>query len=89
VGQSVETETREEFSVATAASSSNLTRYISQRRAAELADVDERTLRREIAAGRLRAYRVAGRSVRIRTSDFYTWLEGRPLGPVGDEGRSA
>lgn len=51
--------------------------------------VSVRTLRKEIREGRLRGLRV-GRELRVRKSDFETWLVGREAKPAeSNESRAA
>jgi excisionase family DNA binding protein len=55
-------------------SSAQLHRYVSPAQASELVGVSIRTLRRAIAAGRLRARRL-GRLVRIDVAELTRWVE--------------
>ena len=48
----------------------NLPVYLSIPQAAEIMGVCDKTVRRHIAAGRLRAYRCGGRLIRVRIEDI-------------------
>lgn len=52
----------------------SLPRYLSLAEAGSLASFSERTLRRAIAAGTLRAHHV-GRNVRIELAELQRWIE--------------
>ena len=49
-------------------------RYLSLAQAAAIANLSTRTLRRAIAAGRLRAHRI-GRLTRIELAELQRWIE--------------
>lgn len=52
-------------------------RYESIQDAAERLDVDPRTIRRAIAAGKITGYRVGGRLLRVRIDEIDNWV--RPI----------
>ena len=52
---------------------------LTKRESAAMLRCDEKTIERYIAAGRLRAYRLGNRSIRIKRSDLLALLE-----PVDD-----
>lgn len=60
---------------------SSLPRYLSLAEAGAVASFSERTLRRAIAAGKLRAHHV-GRNVRIELAELRRWIEAG--GAAGD-----
>lgn len=58
--------------------------YYTQAEVAELAQVSMPTLRRDIRAGRLRAYRVSRSLIRIRKSDADRYVRGEPIAPEAE-----
>ncbi len=56
-------------------------RYVSLAQASAITGLSSRTLRRAIAAKRLRAHRV-GRLVRIEEDDLHEMIRGEPRGDV-------
>lgn len=59
-------------------------RYLSLKEAADWYGVSERTLRRRVSEGRLRAYRVGPRSIRVRSTDVAALAEQIPTTQVGE-----
>jgi excisionase family DNA binding protein len=58
--------------------------WLTIEQAAEHAQCGVSTLRREVRAGHLRAFRLAGRkALRFRTSDVDLWVEAGEVVPVG------
>lgn len=55
-------------------------RAVTIKEAAAMLSICERTIRREIDRGRLRAYRI-GRAIRIRVSDIEAYLNNSQVGP--------
>lgn len=58
----------------------NMPRYIALADAAAVLDVDVSTLRRYIAAGRLPAYRVGARAIRLKLADVERLARPIPAG---------
>ena len=65
------------------AQTSNERRWINQREAAEYLGITDRTLRRMIADGRLPAYRLGPRLLRIDVGDLDGLMRPIPTGGVG------
>lgn len=60
------------------AAAPDLQQYYALRECAAIANVSERTVRRAINAGDLRAHRI-GRSIRVAKTDFTAWIERYPV----------
>jgi len=59
-----------------------MTVYLTVREVATMARCEHKSVRRAIAAGRLRAFQPTNRLL-IREDDAYTWIEGRPAATTG------
>jgi excisionase family DNA binding protein len=62
----------------TLAATNNVAAYLTVREVAELARCEHKSVRRAIAAGRLRAFQPTNRLL-IREDDAYAWIEGWPV----------
>lgn len=58
-------------------------RYVSLKHGAAYLSITEQSLRRYIAAGRIPAYRLGSRSLRVRREDLDALLERVPTAAVG------
>jgi excisionase family DNA binding protein len=61
----------------TLAATNNVAAYLTVREVAAIARCEHKSVRRAIAAGRLRAFQPNNRLL-IREDDAYGWIEGRP-----------
>lgn len=62
--------------------------FISLQAACEIAGLGETTLRRAIKDGRLKAYRVGGRILRIKPADLEAFLTAVPVVPTTEGARA-
>ena len=63
----------------TAPNTKNVTEMLSLAVAAERAGVCQRTLRRAIALGELKQYRLTQRAIRVKASDLDAWIESKAV----------
>lgn len=59
-----------------------MTAYLTVREVATLARCEHKSVRRAIAAGRLRAFQPTNKLL-IREDDAYAWIEGQPAATTG------
>ena len=59
-----------------------MTAYLTVREVATMARCEHKSVRRAIAAGRLRAFQPTNKLL-VREDDAYAWIEGRPVSLTG------